>query len=498
MEYTIYANKKKSKIHKHIYGHFAEHLGHCIYDGLFVGEDSNIENIGGIRTDVITALRELHIPVLRWPGGCFADEYHWRHGVGPMEQRQPMINTHWGGVTESNHFGTHEFLRLCELLGCDPYISGNVGSGTVQEMRQWMEYMTSKGESAMSLLRKQHGKEEPWKIPFFGIGNESWGCGGNMRPEYYADLLRQYGTYVRNYDGNQVYKIACGANADDYHWTEALMKQAKHHMHGLSLHYYTLPEDSWEDKGSATNFDEALYYKTLSKTLYMKELLDKHIAIMDRYDPEGRIGLIIDEWGAWYNVEPGTKPGFLYQQNTMRDALIAGINLNLFNRYSHRITMANIAQMVNVLQSMILTSDDQMVRTPTYYVFELYKEHQDSTLLESSIDVPMVGSKDHQVPAIIESVSLTKQGDIIITLCHLDNTKSRTIDMSIKGVNIQSIAGEYISGHINDYNDFTSPDVITKKAYTNYVQEHGTIKLILDPCSITKLIVQTNNLSSDK
>jgi alpha-N-arabinofuranosidase len=230
----------------------------------------------------------------------------------------------------------------------------------------------------------------------------------------------------------------------------------------------------------------------------MKELLDKHIAIMDRYDPEGRIGLIIDEWGAWYNVEPNTKPGFLYQQNTMRDALIAGINLNLFNQYSHRITMANIAQMVNVLQSMILTSDDQMVRTPTYYVFELYKEHQDSTLLESSIDVPMIGSKDHQVPAIIESASRTKKGDIIITLCHLDNTKSRTIDMSIEGINIRSVSGEYISGHINDYNDFTSPDVITKKAYTNYVQEHGTIKLILDPCSITKLIVQTNNQSSDK
>ena len=313
--------------------------------------------------------------MLRWPGGCFADEYHWRDGIGPYEDRPKTINTHWGGVVEDNSFGTHEFFHLCELLGADPYICGNVGSGTIQEMREWIEYITFDGPSSLAELRKANGREKPWKLPYFGVGNESWGCGGNMRPEYYADLYRRYSTYVRNFSDNRIYKIACGASDFDFRWTEVLMREAGRFMDGLSLHYYTVPGD-WSNKGSATEFDEREWFVTMKKTLVMDDLITRHSSIMDYYDPEKRVGLIVDEWGTWYDVEPGTNPGFLYQQNTLRDALVAGINLNIFNNHCDRVHMANLAQTVNVLQAMILTEGERMVLTPTYHVFYMYKVHQ--------------------------------------------------------------------------------------------------------------------------
>ncbi len=299
-------------IDRHIYGHFAEHLGRCIYEGVWVGEDSPIPNTRGIRNDVVEALRQIRIPNLRWPGGCFADEYHWKYGVGPRDKRPRSINTHWGGVIENNHFGTHEFLDLCEQLDCEPYICGNVGSGTVEEMSQWVEYLTFDGDSSMAAARAENGRQDPWRLKFWGVGNENWGCGGNMRPEYYADLYRRYATYCRNLSDNKLYRIACGAHAADYRWTEVLMREAARLMDGLSLHYYTVP-GSWEEKGSATEFDEADWFTTLQKTFFMNELLEKHTAIMDKYDPQRRVALIVDEWGTWYDVGPGTTPGFVFQ-----------------------------------------------------------------------------------------------------------------------------------------------------------------------------------------
>ena len=361
---------------------------------MYVGEDSPIPNVNGMRTDVVEALKEMKIPVLRWPGGCFADEYHWKDGVGPKENRKKIINTHWGGVVEDNSFGTHEFFELCRQLGCEAYVNGNVGSGTVQEMSEWVEYMTFDGVSPMVDWRKENGQENSWDVAFFGVGNENWGCGGNMTPEFYANEYRRYQTYVRDYKADKkIYKIACGPNVDDYEWTEGVMSTCFRHsqpsqhgfMDGLSLHYYTHPE-GWEIKGSATDFDDKVWYKTLSKTLYMEELIRRHGAIMDKYDPKKEIGLIVDEWGTWFTVEPGTNPGFLYQQNTMRDALVAGINLNIFNKHSDRVRMANIAQIVNVLQSVILTEGEKMIKTPTYHVFNMYKYHQDAMLVDSHID----------------------------------------------------------------------------------------------------------------
>ena len=381
----VNADQGKETISKHIYGHFSEHLGRCIYGGYWVGEDSPIPNTRGIRNDVVQALKDIQIPNLRWPGGCFADEYHWMDGVGPRSQRPKMVNTHWGGVTEDNSFGTHEFLDLCEQLGCEPYISANLGSGTVEEMSKWVEYITFDGESPMANLRRQNGREKPWKVKFWGVGNESWGCGGRMTPDYYSDLYRRYAVYCRNYGDNRLYKIACGPNDSNYNWTETLMKNVGNQMQGLSLHYYTIPTGNWDKKGSATQFDETDYFNTISRTLFMEELISKHSTIMDKYDPGKKVALITDEWGIWTDVEPETNPGFLYQQNSLRDAILAAVNLNIFNAHCDRVKMANIAQTVNVLQAVILTENEKMLLTPTYWVYWLYKVHHDATLLPVSL-----------------------------------------------------------------------------------------------------------------
>lgn len=472
---VVNADIKKGKINKNIYGHFSEHLGRCIYEGIWVGEDSEIPNIKGYRTDVVEALKKLQIPVLRWPGGCFADEYHWMDGIGPKEKRPYMINTHWGGVVENNHFGTHEFMELCEMIGAEPYISGNLGSGTVQEMQQWVEYITFDGKSPMADLRRANGKEEPWKLKYFGIGNENWGCGGNMRAEYYADLYKRYATYVRNFGDNVVYKIACGPSVADYNWTEVLMREAGHLMNGLSLHYYTLPTNSWVgSKGSATEFDEDEWFKTLRQTWFMEELVTKHSTIMDKYDPEKKVALIVDEWGAWYDVEPGTNPGFLYQQNTLRDALIAGINLNIFNNHCDRVQMANIAQVVNVLQAVILTEGDKMLLTPTYHVFDMYKVHQDAELLAVDFENIDYSYGDEKIPQLSISASQDKDGKIHVSICNLNPSQSIELDFELRGINVKKVEGKVLTAkEVNAMNTFEDSDNVKIEVFKNVKIENN-------------------------
>jgi Alpha-L-arabinofuranosidase len=487
---VIDADRGEGTISRHIYGHFSEHLGHCIYGGYWVGEDSSIPNTRGIRNDVVKALLDIRIPNLRWPGGCFADEYHWMDGIGPRENRPKMINTHWGGVVEDNSFGTHEFLDLCEQLNTEPYISGNVGSGTVEEMSKWIEYITFDGESPMANLRRQNGRNEPWKVKFWGVGNESWGCGGNMTPEFYSDLYRQYATFSRNYGDNRLYKIACGANQADYNWTETLMKNAGRHMQGLSLHYYTVPRN-WNDKGSATNFDEEEYFTTIQKTLFMEELITKHSTIMDRYDPQKRIGMIIDEWGTWYNVEPGTNPGFLYQQNTMRDAIVAGINLNIFNAHCDRVQMANLAQTVNVLQAVALTDEEKMVLTPTYWVFYLYKVHQDATLLPVSFTGNKYRQNNREIDAISVSASKDANGKIHITLVNADPSNEQRIETQLQGVSVRNVSGKVLtSDKINDYNTFEQPSTISVKDFKGAILSGSSLSVVLPSKSVVMLEIE--------
>ena len=482
---------KKSKINKEIYGHFSEHLGRCIYEGLYVGENSDIPNVNGMRCDVVNALKEMKLPVLRWPGGCFADEYHWKDGIGDKATRKKMINTHWGGVVEDNSFGTHEFMELCDQIGCEPYINMNVGSGTVQEMNEWVEYLTFDGVSPMAELRAKNGRKEPWKVKFIGVGNENWGCGGNMTPEFYANEYRKYATYCRSYDRkNPLYKIACGPNGDDYAWTEGVMKTLKDKLdgfapiaNGLSVHYYTVPK-VWSDKGFSTGFGIDEYYSTLNHTLYMEELVSRHSDIMNQYDPKKKVGMIVDEWGTWYTVEPGTNPGFLYQQNTMRDALVASINLDIFNKHSDRVKMANIAQLANVLQSVILTEGEKMILTPTYHVFKMYAMHQEATLIDSFIENEEIGTEEFKVPALHESASIAEDGTINLSVSNLSATDSYEIETILVETEVKEVEAEILTGEIGAYNTFDNPEVVKSAKFEDYKITEKGISFKIPACSV--------------
>jgi alpha-N-arabinofuranosidase len=488
---VIHADQGKNTISRNIYGQFSEHLGACIYDGIWVGEKSKIPNTRGIRNDVVAALKKIEIPVVRWPGGCFADQYHWMDGVGPRDQRPKRINTTWGGVVEDNQFGTHEFLDFCDQIGAAPYISGNVGSGTVEELAEWIEYMTAATNSVISDLRRKNGRAEPWKIPFVGVGNESWGCGGQMTPEFYSDNFRRYNEFVKNYPGNRIYRIASGSNGDDTNWTEVLMKNVGPRMNGLSLHYYTLPTGNWKNKGSATEFGEADWHTTLKRALHMEDLVTRHSAIMDRYDPQKRVGLIVDEWGTWYDVEPGTNPGFLYQQNTLRDALVAGVTLNIFNQHCDRVKMAAIAQLANVLQAMILTDREKMIVTPSYYVFEMFVPHHDAMLLPSELQGADYEFNSQKIPAVSASASRDKSGKIHVTLCNLNPNQSAEVAVDLQGAKAQKISGQVLSAReMNAHNTFENPDAIKLVDFSAFKTTDAGFTVTLPAKSVVVLEVE--------
>lgn len=465
---VIHADQGEHTIHRDIYGHFAEHLGRCIYGGIWVGEDSSTPNTRGIRNDVVAALKNIEVPVLRWPGGCFADEYHWQDGIGPREERPTQFNSHWGGVVENNHFGTHEFMDLCEQIGAEPYIAINVGSGSVREMMEWIEYLTSEQDTPMANLRRQNGREQPWRVRYFGIGNESWGCGGSMRPEYYADVYRRYQEFAKNHGDNRIYKIACGASDWNFRWTEVMMENAGSRMNGLSLHYYTIPTGSWGNKGSATEFGEDLWHATLRRALQMDTLIARHSEIMDKSDPRKRIGLLVDEWGVWHNVEPGTNPGFLYQQNTLRDALVAAVTLNIFNQHCDRVRMANIAQTINVLQAMALTDGEKMILTPTYHVFEMFTPHHDATLLPTVVECGEYAFGDEKIPQVNVSASRDAQGAVHVTICNLDPTEPVNLSCDLLGAKVGQVSGRLLTAStMQAHNTFAEPAAVAPASFTD-------------------------------
>ncbi|HVF41858.1 MAG TPA: alpha-N-arabinofuranosidase [Pyrinomonadaceae bacterium] len=486
-ELNVRADQPLGRINKNIYGHFAEHLGRLIYGGLWVGEGSEIPNTRGFRNDVLAALKRLNVPVLRWPGGCFADEYHWRDGIGPRDKRPRRPNASWGGV-DTNAFGTHEFLDLCELLGAEAYVNGNLGSGTPQEMMEWIEYMTSDSDSTLANLRRQNGREKPWRVPYFAVGNESWGCGGQMRPEYYADEYRRYATFVKDHSGNHVQKLAVGSHSDYYEWTEVLMSRAAGQMDGLSLHYYTLPTGDWGKKGSATEFGESEWHATLARTLRMEGFIEKHSAVMDKYDPQKKVGLMVDEWGTWYDAAPGRDMGALYQQNSLRDAVVAGINLNIFNNHSDRVRMANIAQVVNVLQATILTDGGRMLLTPTYHVFEMYKVHQGATLIPVELTAPEYRLEQASVPALQASASRDKSGAIHVSVVNLDPNRAAHVTMKVDGATPANINGRVLTAQaLNAVNTFERPEAVRPAAFTGFKSEGGAVTLSLPSKSVVVL-----------
>jgi len=466
VDIAIDANQTGAVINKDIYGQFAEHLGRGIYEGVWVGEDSAIPNTRGFRTDVLEALRDIKVPLVRWPGGCFADEYHWREGIGPRQDRPVKVNTHWGGVEEPNSFGTHEFFEFVELLGADAYVNGNLGSGSVREMAEWVEYMTGEKGSTLANERRANGREEPFKIAYFGIGNEAWGCGGNMRPEYYADLYNQYATFLKTPEGKKPKFVASGGHTEDTTWTDVLSKNIDSNIDGISYHFYTLPNSDWDHKGRAIKFTEQEWFDTMERTYRMDEYVRANIATLDKNDPDGNIGLYVDEWGTWYDPEPERDPGFLYQQNTLRDAVVAAVNFNIFHQHAERVTMTNIAQMVNVLQAMILTDKEKMVLTPTYHAYGMYKVFQDATSVQFSLKTDQYKQGKKSVPGVTASVARGKDGKLHLALVNLDPLNDAAIALSVKGAKVNRAVGQVLTAQAMDTrNTFTQPNNIAPTAF---------------------------------
>ena len=470
-------------IHRNIYGQFMEHLGRGIYEGIWVGEDSKIPNTKGYRKDVLQALKQLQVPLLRWPGGCFADEYHWRDGIGPREKRKVTINTTWGGVTDNNAFGTHEFMNLAEMLGAEVYISANLGTGSPREMAAWLEYLTAEGKSTLAEERRSNGREKPWRVHYWAIGNETWGCGGHMTPEYYANLYRHFATFAKTPWNNKPIMIASGGSDKQTLWTETLIRDIPRNnslrMDAISHHYYTLPTGDWGDKGAATSFPEAEWFSAIENTLKIEQFIRDNIAVLDKHDPKKEVGFFVDEWGAWYEVEEGENPGFLYQQNTLRDAVIAALNLNIFHKYAERVKMTNIAQMVNVLQAMVLTKKEKMLLTPTYHVFKMYIPFQDASSLPLTIKNDMAYQHgDKRLPGISASAAFDKAGKLWLALV---NTHPKTPhDIAVSTANKYRFAqGHVLTAKAMDtHNTFDKPNTITPEKYRTKAQNNMlTIKL---------------------
>jgi alpha-L-arabinofuranosidase len=494
----VHADRSGATINKNVYGQFSEHLGSGIYGGIYVGENSPIPNTRGFRNDVIAALKELKVPMVRWPGGCFADEYHWRDGIGPKDKRAVRINTNWGGVPESNSFGTHEFFDFVEMIGADAYVNANVGTGSPHEAAQWLEYMTGDQDTTLAKERKANGREKPWKVSVYAMGNETWGCGGNMRPEYYADVYNQYATFMKAQPGAMPELLASGDHDDQTTFTAELMKNVRGRMDALSLHYYTILGPRWENKDTAIGFSEAGWINTLANTLKMDGFIKNQDAILTNFEakrlggaPHKKMGLYVDEWGTWYKPEPGSNPGFLVQQNTLRDAVVAAANFNIFHKYADRVRMTAIAQTINVLQAMILTDGSKMILTPTYHVFHMYKPFQDSVSLPIDINTGTYEYDKWSVPQVSASAARAKDGSIVIGLTNLDPHKTASVSAVIAGAQVGQVKGEVLTADAMDaHNTFESPEAIYPAVFDGAKLDGNKLSVTLPPKSVVVLKLQ--------
>lgn len=499
VELSLDASKTGAKIDRNLFGQFAEHLGHGIYDGIWVGTDSPIPNTRGIRNDVVTALKALKVPNVRWPGGCFADEYHWRDGIG--SKRVVRLNPNWGGVIEPNTFGTHEFMDFIDQIGSEAYVSVNIGSGTPHEAADWFEYMTAAQSTTLAQERVANGHPAPYKIGYVGLGNESWDCGGNMTPDYYESQMKIYSRFVRNYnpaqqDGQHMLKIAVGPGGEEQRfidWTETVMKAYQHHgwswdIEGLSMHNYTVMD--WQNKFTSTGFGENEYAHFLKGTLAMDGLINRYSEIMDKYDPQKKVALFVDEWGSWYAPLPGSNPGFLVQQNSLRDAVLAALNLNIFARHADRVRGANIAQMINVLQAMILTDKEKMVRTPTYYVFKMYVPFQDATFVPVTFDAGTYTHDNVSLPRVDAIAAKGRDGKLWLEITNVDPNQPAEIELNVAGMSAKSATGETLTApKVDSINTFDAPNTVVPKPISVKAQG-GKLTLKLDPRSITVVSVE--------
>ena len=490
---TVDAGAPGPLIDPHIFGHFAEHLGRCIYDGLWVGEKSSVPHTRGWRYDLVAALRQIRVPNLRWPGGCFADDYHWREGIGPREKRPRRINAHWGGVIDDNAVGTHEFLDLCEQIGCEPYLAGNVGSGSPRELREWVEYCNA-AAGTLADERAANGRREPFKVRLWGVGNETWGCGGNLTAEFYANEYRRFATYTRDFPNAKIYRVASGARNDDYHWTEVMMREAFKGplggpmLQGLSLHYYTVPNgEKWPPTGHATDFDLNGWKEVMALGWKMEEFVRGHSAVMDRYDPKAATALVVDEWGSWYAPTAGTNPGFLEQQQTVRDAVLAALNLNIFINHCERVRIANLAQTVNVLQAVAFTEEGggRLVLTPTWHVFSLYAAHQGAKRLNVGSTAKNLKHEGREYPAVSATASLGADGWVHLTLCNTDSEHAADIELALTGRTISLPSAQVLAAEeMTVANTFDRPRAVVAKPLGGLAVKGSAVHASLPPGAV--------------
>lgn len=502
---VVRADAPGAVIERDLFGQFAEHLGTGIYGGVWVGPDSSIPNVRGIRSDVVAALRELRVPFVRWPGGCYAEEYHWRNGVGPVSARRRTLNYSWGNVVEPNTFGTHEFMDFIDQIGAEAYVNVNVATGSAEEAADWFEYMTSSQPTDLALARQANGRAAPWKIKYLGIGNESWACGGAMTAQAYIDRMKTFAQFTRNLNPDQngpvrfirspdaMRRIAVGPrDGDDAAWTEALMeawsKRDKNSwgLEAIQLHHYTSgPAGVWRDPGSG--FSEHDYAITLKNTVAVDKAITDQSAIMDRYDPDRQVALSIDEFGIWLAGAPGTNGMFLQQENSLRDGIVASIYLNTFARHADRVRIAAIAQMVNVLQAMLLTDGDRMVRTPTYWVYRMYRPFQNARVLPLEMDGGSWVSGDVSLKQVDGLAARAEDGSILVALTNFDPGKPFTVSARVTGERPGTVTGETLTGPaIDSVNSFASSDTVRPHPITATVRE-GRLQVVLPPRSVTVL-----------
>ncbi len=478
---AVHADVPVGTIRPELHGSFAEHLGSCTYGGLWVGKNSAVPNINGYRKQVVEYLRELGIPVLRWPGGCFADDYHWRDGIGPAEKRPKRVNIWWGNYTEDNSFGTHEFIGLCRLIGAEPYLAGNVGSGTPQELRDWVEYCNYPSGSTLSDERTANGSSEPFGVRHWGVGNENWGCGGNMTPEAYADNYARFSTYIRRFGDTAPALVACGPSGNDLDWTRrffASLKSYRRPPNAYSMHFYS------GGKSFATKFTVETMREQLASFAQMERGVEQQRALLDSFDPDRKIGLMVDEWGVWDRMVPEEEKryGRLWQQITMRSAVAAALGLNVFHRQADKLYMCNIAQTVNVLHAVVLTDEKRAIRTSTWYAFDLLKPHRGKTSLH-------IDNADKEPLGL--SVSASRQGDqLAITLVNPKHDQALSVKCAVGGAQVAGGTARIL--HHSDFNacnTFENPDLIVAKPYTVDAGRES-LGLSLPPMSIVTALLR--------
>jgi alpha-N-arabinofuranosidase len=475
-----------------IQSQFAEHIGGVIYDGIWVGPESKVANIGGIRKTLVEHVKQLGPVVVRWPGGCFADKYHWRDGIGPPANR-PRRFGRWREETETNQFGTHEFVRFCQICGVEPYFAANVGTGSPEEFQQWVEYANAPaGSTTLADERATNGRSDPFRVRYWGVGNESWGCGGKFTPEDYCREYRRFTEWLPQY-GVPLYLIAAGPNSNDLDWTRRFFARwadgAKATIQGWAPHYYC------GTTGHALRFTQDQWYEQLHKANRMEALIRDQWAVLAEFDPKHTIKLVIDEWGSWHPAGTEINPRHLYEQmGTLRDALVAALSLDTFNRHADKVDMANIAQLVNNLHSLFLADGDRFVATPTFHVYTMYRAHQGARAVRIEVGTPEItfraGGGPSRIFRLAGSASRSGPRDATLTLVHSHATETAEIRIILSGGAAEHVRHTVLSdAQLNAHNTFEQPGRLIPRT-TETSLRGAELRCTVPPASINRFDIR--------